>query len=100
MGERRRFARHPVKVAVSVTSINRRDRVGVTRDVSASGLLFHSVSEFQIGERVKVVFRPPRSRLSSTLGLVVRTRHDPDNASPFRFVTAVVFDAPLLDLPL
>ena len=100
MGERRRFERHPVKVAISVSTLARRHRVGVTRDLSASGLMFHSVSPFELGERVRLEFRAPRVGQASTMGLVVRTVHDPDGASPFRYVTAVRFDAPLFELPL
>jgi hypothetical protein len=99
MTNRRRFERHPIQVPVNISTAVRRDRVGVIRDVSASGVLFHSISKFEIGERVTVVFKIAH-RNGTTAGQVVRTDTDdhPDNI--FRFVTAVRFDAPLLDLPL
>lgn len=85
----------PIKVSTPV----RRDRLGVIRDVSASGLLFHSLSQFEIGERVTVMFKAPHGN-GVTAGEVVRTDTDehPDNI--FRHLTAVRFDAPLLDLKL
>jgi hypothetical protein len=96
---RRHYERHPIQVPVSVSTAVRRDRVGVIRDVSASGLLFHSLSRFEVGERVTLMFKVAH-RKGSTAGYVVRTDTDehPDNI--FRFLTAVQFDAPLVDLPL
>lgn len=99
MTNRRRFERHSIQVPVSVSTAVRRDRVGVIRDVSASGVLFHSRSKFEVGERVTVMFKVAH-RKGTSAGRVVRTDTDdhPDNI--FRFLTAVRFDAPLLDLPL
>ncbi len=99
MTNRRRFARHPIQVPIKVSTQVRRDRVGVIRDLSASGLLFHSVSRFEIGERVTVLFKLPHGS-GSTAGHVVRTDTDEHPDNPFRFLTAVRFDAPLLDLKL
>jgi hypothetical protein len=96
---RRHFERHAIHVPVSVSTAVRRDRVGVIRDVSASGVLFHSLSQFEVGERVTLMFKV-KHRHGSTAGYVVRTDTDehPDNF--FRHLTAVQFDAPLFDLPL
>lgn len=99
MLDRRRFERHPIQVPVNVSTQVRRDRVGVIRDVSASGVLFHSRSQFAIGERLAMQFRLARD-LSSAAGRVVRTTTDDSADAFFRHVTAVRFDAPLLDLPL
>ncbi|MGE0869880.1 MAG: PilZ domain-containing protein [Kofleriaceae bacterium] len=96
--ERRRFARHSIQLPVSVSTPMRRNRIGMIRDVSASGMLFHSLSRFEIGERVTLMFRIGRT--GSTTAHVVRTFSDPNDDNLFRFVTAVRFDAPLLDLPL
>lgn len=96
---RRRFERHPVRVPVNVSTAVRRDRVGMIRDVSASGVLFHSRSKFEIGERVTVMFKLAH-RKGLTAGSVVRTDTDDHPDNMFRFVTAVRFDAPLLDLRL
>ena len=97
--DRRRYLRHPIQVPVEVSSAVRRGRVGMIRDLSASGVLFHSLSRFAVGERLAVMFRLAKLR-GSTAGQVVRIDTDdhPDNI--FRFLTAVRFDAPLLDLKL
>ena len=99
MSERRVFERHPIEVPVNVSTAVRRDRAGMIRDVSASGLLFHSASQFAVGERVTVMFRLAR-RKGLTAGHVVRTTPAANVENGFRFLTAVRFDAPLLDLPL
>jgi len=99
MTNRRRFERHPIQVPIKVSTAVRHDRVGVIRDVSASGLLFHSLSKFELGERVTVMFKVDHGK-GLTAGEVVRidTDEHPDNI--FKFLTAVRFDAPLLDLKL
>lgn len=99
MSERRRFERHPIQVPVNVSTEVRRDRVGMIRDLSASGVLFHSLSKFAIGERVVIQYRVGKAR-GSTAGHVVRATTDSNTHNMFRFVTAVRFDAPLLDLPI
>lgn len=97
--ERRRYERLPIQVPVNISTTVRRDRVGMIRDLSASGVLFHSLSKFAIGERVVVMFKLAK-RKGVTAGHVVRASIDPNLDNMFRFVTAVSFDAPLLDLPL
>lgn len=99
MSNRRRYERRPIQVAVCVSTPAKPRRVGCIRDVSASGVLFHSRSEFVLGERVSVMFEIEK-RTGSTAGLVVRAMCDLNDDNIFRFVTAVRFDAPLLDLPL
>lgn len=99
MSERRHHTRHPIQVPVNVSAGARRDRVGMIRDLSRSGILFHSLSRFELGERLALMFRVDRAK-GSTGGQVVRVDTDdhPDNI--FRFLTAVRFDAPLLDLEI
>ncbi|MBA3464882.1 MAG: PilZ domain-containing protein [Deltaproteobacteria bacterium] len=98
MDDRRRYTRHTIQVPVNVSTSVRRDRVGMIRDVSQGGILFHSLSKFEIGEHVALMFKLAKDRPGSTGGHVVRVDTDdhPDNI--FRFLTAVRFDAPLLDL--
>lgn len=98
MSERRRYQRLPIQVPVNVSTTVRRDRVGMIRDLSVSGLLFHSLSKFAIGERVVVMFKLAGGRKGISSGHVVRAAVDPNVENMFRFVTAVSFDAPLLDL--
>jgi hypothetical protein len=99
MSERRCFERLPIQLPVNISTTVRRDRVGMIRDLSASGVLFHSLSKFAIGERVVVMFKLPKGK-GVTSGHVVRAVVDPNLDNFFRFVTAVSFDAPLLDLAL
>ena len=99
MSERRRYERKPVTVPVNVSTRIRRDRVGVTRDLSASGVLFHSVSKFEPGENVVLMFKVNK-RHGSTTGRVVRSVANDNADTVFRYLTAVCFDAPLLDLEL
>jgi hypothetical protein len=99
MGERRRFERHAIQVPVNVSTKVRQNRVGVIRDVSASGVLFHSRSRFALGERLTIQFRIRKDK-SSTAGRVVRAGTDQRDDAFFPYLTAVQFDAPLLDLPL
>ena len=99
MSERRRFERLPIQVPVNVSTMVRRDRVGMIRDLSVSGVLFHSLSKFALGERVVIMFKLAQ-RKGVTSDHVVRAAVDPNLDNMFRFVTAVRFDAPLLDLDL
>lgn len=99
MSERRCYERHPIQVPINVSTKVRRDRAGMIRDVSASGLLFHSASRFELGERVTVMFKLAE-RKGITAGQVVRIAPDVNPENGFKFLTAVRFDAPLLDLPL
>jgi len=99
MSERRTAGRHEVFVPVNVSTHERRDRVGMIRDLSESGVLFHSLSRYAIGERVAVMFKLNGERVP-TSGCVVRAAVDDNADNMFRFLTAVRFDAPLLDLPL
>ena len=98
-GERRRFERRPIQLPLSVSTTVRRDRVGMIRDLSISGVLFHSLSKFAIDERVVVMFKLAQ-RIGTTCGRVVRAAIDPNLDNMFRFVTAVRFDAPLVDIDL
>jgi hypothetical protein len=101
--DRRRFGRHPVSTPINVCTASRRDRAGMIRDVSASGLLFHSRSKFAIGERVSMMFyvrRGDQRVKGTTAGQVVRAFVDDNRETLFPNLTAVRFDAPLLDLEL
>ena len=53
---RRRASRHVVVVPVQIDSAQRKERLGVTRDVSSSGTLFLSNSKFAVGEKLEVTF--------------------------------------------
>jgi len=96
VSERRRFFRKPIQIAVSVSTAERKDRVGCTRDLSAKGLLFHSASRFAVGERVDLMFRLARQGpLTTATARVVRAMRDRDQEL-FQHITAVEFDQPLV----
>ena len=96
--DRRRYARHVIHVPITVSTGARRNRVGVMRDLSASGMLFHSRSRFELGDRVTLRFQIDETGSGSTTAHVVRTFCDLNADTLFRFVTAVEFDAPLFDV--
>jgi len=80
-----------MQVAVSVSTDRRPDSLAVTRDVSARGLLLHSMSRFNLGERVRVVYRAMDIETTAT-GRVVRTSREPERWSTFPNVAAVELD--------
>jgi hypothetical protein len=89
--ERRHHVRQPVTLAVNVMTAKHR-QLGVTRDLSTTGVLFHSLGRFSIGEHVRLVFRTlDKKRVVS--GRVVRI--DSDTHSVFKHITAVEFDSPI-----
>jgi hypothetical protein len=96
--DRRSFPRLPVHAAVGIETSVRKNRVGVTRNISAGGLLFHTASRFQLGERLDIRFRARPILEGETLvtGRVVRAWHEERrHDSLFPHVVAVQFDEPV-----
>ena len=96
MRDRRGHVRHRANLVVNVSTTDRKDRVGVTSDVSAGGLVFHSLSRFSIGEIVDLVFEGEAGE-QMAVGRVVRAARDP-RWHLFPNVTAVEFDVPRPEL--
>jgi hypothetical protein len=94
MSERRRFPRRPIWKPVNVNTMERRDRVGMIRDMSETGVLFHSRSRFAIGERVSIEFRPDANTIGSAAGQVVRAFRDTNEDTLFPYVTAIQLEHP------
>ena len=92
MSERRTHVRHPANVVVAISTDERKDRVGVTSDVSAAGLLVHSLSRFAVGERVSLMYRLNGVESIAT-GKVVRAERD-DRWMMFPHAAAVEFESP------
>ncbi|MGE0545746.1 MAG: PilZ domain-containing protein [Kofleriaceae bacterium] len=92
MTERRWSQRHEIQVPVNVSTNVRRDRVGVIRDVSSTGMLFHSLSKFAVGEQLTLNFHVGQGAATAT---VVRAACDANPENMFRFLTAVRFDKPV-----
>lgn len=95
--ERRRYPRNLLHAVVGIDTPRRKDRVGVTRNLSATGALFHSASAFDEGEVLSLVFRDPISETEQEVdAVVVRTDIDPPTIDThFPFLTAVRFERPL-----
>lgn len=75
MSNRRRSPREAVNVAVSISTQGRPDQIGVSRDVSDGGMMFQSLSRFDVGLRVQLLFRTgEREQVIS--GRVVRSTRE------------------------
>ncbi len=97
-GNRRRHTRAPLKTPIGINTPNRKNRVGVTWNVSAGGVLFISASRFDLGEWIEVVIRTPRQAERWLNGCVVRCWTEAGKHSLFTFIAAIKFDAPEQDL--
>ena len=93
MEDRRRYPRRTARLVLGIETDSRKDRAGLTRDVSPSGMAFRSPSRFDVGETVKVRFRDPLSkqRHVEVFGTVVRTQVEPRQFI-FRHIAAVRFN--------
>jgi hypothetical protein len=94
---RRTFLRVPLYAAIGIETSDRKDRAGITRNVSAGGLFFHSMSRFSLGERLRVTYRDPTTRQDTHLDArVVRVASDlPSSGSSFPHLCAVEFERPV-----
>ena len=95
--DRRNYPRHLLHAVVGIDTADRKDRVGVTRNLSSTGALFHSASAFDEGETLSLMFRHPVSKEEKTVtAVVVRTDIDPPGVDThFPHLTAVKFERPL-----
>lgn len=97
--ERRAHERKSLRTPIGIDAESRKDRAGITRNMSASGVLFHSPSRFSIGEELELYFRSRDGGEQRYTGRVVRTGTDPDVHTIFPHVTAVAFDEPVDHIP-
>jgi len=95
---RHRADRHPVVVVVQIDSQQRKERLGVTRDVSNSGTLLLSNSKFEVGERLEVTFHLSSESdvARKEWGEVVRVERL-EAGRQWRYAMALRFDKPLPD---
>lgn len=96
--ERRAHPRRAIARAVRIDTETRKDLLGITRDVSAWGLRFHSASAFAVGERVslKILGEGCEGLDTVAFGAVVRAEtYAPDPGVVFPHVTAVYLENPL-----
>jgi hypothetical protein len=95
---RRISNRKPVVCPVHLDSAERKERLGITRNVSRSGSLLLTSSHFAVGDRLQVTFYvskdPKRAR--KVVGEVVRV--DPlEPGLQWRFALALRFEKDLPD---
>ncbi len=94
----RQTTRRERHYAVVLESGSRTDRVGVTRNVSAQGLLVNTPSHFAVGESLKVAVFGQTPHPSLATGRVVRVEETPHTSTePWRYRLAVALDT---ELPL
>jgi hypothetical protein len=98
MSNRRRHERRTCAELVNLCTDTRKDRVGLARDISASGLRFQSATKFAVGERVAVVIHVPAIGNKQETGRIVRAGSEPDFNSMFPHAGAIEFDAPNVQL--
>jgi hypothetical protein len=82
------------EIVYAPTSINtpqRRDRVGMIREMSRTGALFHSRSRFAIGEHLTMQYRAESGDFTLAEGTVVRAFRDTCEDNMFPYLTAVQF---------
>ena len=84
--------RELVFAPVGINTAIRRDRIGVIREMSRTGALFHSRSRFAIGERLTLQYRAAIGDLALAEGTVVRAFRDTCEDTMFPFLTAVHFE--------
>ena len=91
--DKRTALRHLVVVPVQIDSAERKQRLGVTRDVSKSGARFLSNSKFAIGEKLEVTFYVSSASNSSrkVQGEVVRLEALPPGLQ-WRYAMALRFE--------
>jgi hypothetical protein len=94
-----RAPRVELHTAVAIDAANRKERSGMSRNISRTGMLFHSGSQFAVGEKLSLRFQMgtavegQENFISAT---VVRAESEPVSKHNFlRFVTAVHFETPL-----
>jgi hypothetical protein len=94
--DKRTALRHLVVVPVQIDSKERKQRLGVTRDVSQSGTRFLSNSKFAIGEKLEVTFYVSSQPNSSkkVQGEVVRLETLPPGLQ-WRYAMALRFEGSL-----
>ena len=98
MSNQRRYERRSCAEPINICTATRRDRVGLARDLSPTGLSFQSPSKFAIGERVDLIIHISSVGNKTAVGRVVRTSATADLTSLFPHGAAVEFDAPRFDL--
>jgi len=91
--------RETVFAPTCINTQERRDRVGMIREMSRTGALFHSRSRFAVGERLALTYRAESGDFALAEGTVVRAFRDTCEDNMFPFLTAVQFRDEAAELP-
>jgi hypothetical protein len=99
MHERRRHLRHEQIFPLQIDTDHKKDRIGVVRNASPSGILFGTPSHFRVGDRVtlRLLLDPSEPLRHTITGRIVRLGTD-SAGDWFARLVAVSFDeeVPLL----
>jgi hypothetical protein len=97
MDEKRRHPRYRVSFPVRIDGSEKRDRIGVSFNVSACGMLLSTRSQFDVGQPVELTFRVGKSGTERHVrGRVVRLAESWEHFFPRR--VAVAFDDAMQEL--
>src|SRR5262245_31405027 len=97
MDEKRRHPRYRISFPVRIDGPEKNDRVGVSFDVSACGMLLSTRSQFAVGQPLELTFRVGKNGDEQRVrGHVVRLTESWEHFFPRR--VAVAFDAALGDI--
>lgn len=93
--DRRRAERTPAVLAVAIDTADKQNRHGVTRDLSATGLLVVTPSTFKLGDRVEVRVHAGGDGLSA-VGHVARIDENPVSSPElWRWRVGIALERPL-----
>jgi hypothetical protein len=98
MSERRRHERRPITELINIRTESRKDRAGLARDVSPTGLHFVSASRFEAGERLEVCLEKATVGRITVVGRVVWTAMTPKVHTVFVHSAAIEFESESVDL--
>jgi PilZ domain len=98
--EKRQFRRYEVPIALALEAGERKNRVGIALDVSASGVRFNTPSHFAEGDEVslRLIHAQNRALAECTARVVRVQRADPMSSLLWKYVAAVEFERPLTEI--
>jgi hypothetical protein len=95
MHERRRAPRLEFVVPVKIDAPEKKDRVGMACNASATGMLVGTQSKFQVGQWVELSFKPTvETAWTRVRGRIVRIEID-EARELFRRLIAIEFERPV-----
>ena len=96
MEERRRHERYPVIFGSDIDSDSNSARLGLTQDVSRSGVMLLTLSPYGVGKRIKLRIVIEEDDVTERVAKVVR-EEDVDNRGMWQCEVAVEFEEQLPD---